>query len=279
MWLDTLLVERLERKSNEIKFLLNKRISDWEEVFYIVLLRYFGLKTNSEPFEMLARSLPLKYILKQNDKLLNIEAMLFGQAGFLNSELSDNYSKTLKREYHFFKNKYSLEPMDVKNWKFMRIRPASFPTIRIAQVASLLAQHSNIFSKIIKIENLKDLYKLFTITPSEYWDTHYNFDTESILRKKKLGKQTITLIIINVVVPMIFIYGQERNITKYKDRALSYLQEIESENNSIIRYWNNIGIKTQSAYDTQAILELHNNYCKNNLCIKCRIGNKLIKFK
>ena len=277
LWLDTLLVERLERKSSDIRILLKNKTNDWEEVLYTLILRYFGLKINSEPFEMLARSLPLKYILKQKNSLTSIEAMLFGQAGFLHENPDDEYVKTLQKEYKFLKSKYNLEPIDKSNWKFMRIRPASFPTVRIAQVSVLLFKHNNIFADILEQKNIKDLYKLFDINPSKYWESHYKFGTESKNRNKKLGKQTITLIIINVVIPMLFVYGDERNIAKYKDRALNYLQEIEKENNSIIRYWNSIGVETKSAYETQAILELHNNYCQKNMCLKCRIGNKLIK--
>ena len=275
-WLDRLLTERLERKSEEIKRLLENRINDWEEVFYILLLRQFGLKVNAEAFEMLARSLPLKYILKQNDKLISVEAMLFGQAGFLEYNIDDEYFAELKTEFKFLKNKYSLSPIDIENWKFMRVRPISFPTVRLAQTSSLLHNYSNVFSKIIEIDFIEDIYKLFNIEPSEYWKTHYKFGVSSKEKKKKIGKSTIDLIIINVIAPMIFMYGKERNIPILKDKALFYLQELNAENNSIIRYWEEIGIKAKTSAESQALLELYSNYCQKNNCLGCRIGNKLI---
>lgn len=278
-WLDSLLIERLERKSEEISKLLNNRINDWEEVFYILLLRQFGLKVNAEPFEMLARSLALKNILKQNNNLLSIEAMLFGQAGFLSENINDEYFTKLKTEYKFLKNKFDLSPIDVNNWKFMRVRPVSFPTVRIAQTASLLFNSSNIFSKIIKLNKLNDVYKLFDIEPSEYWKTHYKFGISSKDKTKKIGKSTIDLIIINVIAPMIFMYGKERNIPKLKDKALFYLQELKSENNSIIKYWQKTGVKIKTSAESQAILELYNNYCQKSNCLNCRIGNILITKK
>jgi len=275
-WLDTLLIERLERKAESINILLKDRINDWEEVFYILLLRQFGLKVNAEAFEMLARSLPLKNILKQNDKLISIEAMLFGQASFLSENINDEYFTNLKTEYKFLKNKYTLSPIDIENWKFMRVRPISFPTVRIAQTASLLFNHSNIFSKIIEIDKLDDLYKLFDIEPSKYWKTHYKFGISSKEKTKKIGKSTIDLIIINVIAPMIFMYGKERNIPKLKDKALFYLQELKAENNSIIKYCSSIGLKSKTSAESQALLELYNNYCQKSNCLNCRIGNILI---
>ena len=275
-WLDTLLIERLERKSEEISKLLKAKINDWEEVFYILLLRQFGLKVNAEPFEILARSLPLKYVLKQNNKLLSIEAMLFGQAGFLETTIDDEYFNELKTEFKFLKNKYNLTPLSVDNWKFMRVRPISFPTVRIAQTSSLLYNHSNIFSKIIELDFIEDIYKLFNIEPSKYWRAHYKFGTSSKEKSKKIGKSTIDLIIINVIVPMIFMYGKERNIPILKDKALFYLQELSAENNSIIRYWQEIGVKIKTASESQALLELYSNYCKKNNCLNCRVANKLI---
>ena len=275
-WLETLLIERLQRKSDEIKQLLNDRISDWEEVFYILLLRQFGLKVNAEPFEILARSLPLKNILKQNDKLISIEAMLFGQAGFLSENIDDEYFTHLKNEFKFLRNKYSLSPINIDNWKFMRVRPVSFPTVRIAQTASLLHKHSNIFSKIIEEDFVDEIYEYFNIKPSKYWETHYKFGVLSNEKSKNIGKHTIDLIIINVIAPMIFMYGKERDIAILKDKALFYLQELNAENNSIINYWRGIGVKINTAQESQAFLELYNNYCKKDNCLNCRIGNKLI---
>jgi len=275
-WLETLLIERLQRKSDEIKQLLNDRISDWEEVFYILLLRQLGLKVNAEPFEMLARSLSLKNILKQNDKLISIEAMLFGQAGFLSENIDDEYFTRLKNEFKFLKNKYSLSPINIGNWKFMRVRPVSFPTVRIAQTASLLHKHSNIFSKIIEEDFVDGIYEYFNIKPSKYWETHYKFGVLSKEKSKNIGKHTIDLIIINVIAPMIFMYGKERDITLLKDKALFYLQELNAENNSIINYWRSIGVKISTAQESQAFLELYNNYCEKDNCLNCRIGNKLI---
>jgi hypothetical protein len=276
-WQDTLLVERLERKSNEILKLLNSKTNDWEEIFYILMLRNFGLKTNSEPFEILSRSLPLKYILKHKENLLSIESMLFGVAGFLEDNIDDEYYRELQKEYSFIKNKFNLKQIELSTWKFMRIRPASFPTIRIAQIATLLFKNNNIFSKIIEYEKIDKIFHIFDVETSEYWKTHYKFGSISQTRNKKIGIQSMELLIINVIVPILFTYGNERKIDKHKERAINILNEIKAEKNSIIKYWNNLNVKTKSSFETQSMLELYNEYCLKNKCLNCRIAKSLIK--
>ncbi len=270
------LTDRLLTKSSRLKNILTNKDNDWNDAFFVYLARYFGMKVNADAFEMLAGSLPYKTILKEKDELIKIEALLFGQSGLLEKEFEDDYPQSLKQEYEHLKKKYKLSPIPVSIWKFSKLRPANFPTIRIAQLAKLLFENTAIFGSIIKSEDVDSIKRLFRVKVSDYWLNHYLFDEESIHRQKSLGKSAINVLIINTVVPTVFLYGLLNNDEQYKQKAVDYLSEIAPESNSIINKWADMGFSISSAYDTQALLELKQNYCSKYRCLECPIGNDLM---
>ncbi|MEZ4953387.1 MAG: DUF2851 family protein [Saprospiraceae bacterium] len=277
LWLDRLLVERLENKTELIKTVLLKNKMDWEETFYQFTARNFGLKINVEPFELLARSLPQNILARHKDNLLQIEAMVFGQAGMLEKEFTDDYPNELKKEYLFLKNKFNLSPINSVMWKFLRLHPGNFPTIRLAQFAKLIYGSVHLFSKILEVENLKEIEGLFSVKLSGYWLTHYVFEKESEKRNKSFGKEAIRLMTINTIVPFLFLYGNEIKEEVFKDKALRLLEELKPEKNTIIKGWESLGVVADSAYQTQALLQLKNEYCNKKRCLECSIGGAILK--
>jgi len=277
LWLDRLLVERLQRKTSYIITRLHETQNDWETCFFQILCRNFGGKVNADPFEWLAQSLPLKLLARHQDRLLHIEALLFGQAGMLTGEFKDDYPNKLKKEYEFFQKKYKLQPIRGAAWKMLRMRPASFPTLRIAQLAMLIFKSRHLFSKTLAAANVKEIENMFDLDVSAYWHTHYLFDKVTAKRKKSLGKSTIHLIIINTIAPFLFVYGQRRAEQKYKDKALNLLENIPAEQNKIIKQWKLLGVKPTSAYQTQALLELKNNFCDRKACLSCTVGQHILR--
>ena len=284
-WLDRLLVERLERKSKAIIDSLKQNKNNWEETFYQTLARNFGQKINAESFELLAKQLPISVLAKHKNNLFQIESLLFGTAGMLEKEFKDDYPKELQKEFKFLKSKFKLKPIDVSLWKFMRLHPPNFSTIRISQFANLIYKSTHLFSKILEANSVKDVIKLLGTETSEYWRTHFVFDKQTPLStrrvvggeaKKKLGTDSINTIIINTVVPFLFIYGKEKGEEKFCDNALSFLEKLSPENNSIISKWKSIGVPAKSSYETQAFLQLKNEYCSNKKCLQCGIGAKLL---
>jgi hypothetical protein len=275
--ISALTIERLKEKSDEIAQTLKFTKNDWSETFYIHLAKNFGFKINAVPFEMLARSLPFKYIAKHKDNLLQIEALLFGQAGFLNDQNDDEYYNLLVSEYRMLRSKFNLKPLEKHLWKFLRLRPCNFPTIRLAQFARLLFKSSFLFTNIIETGDLKQLRDYFDIAPSEYWDNHFNFNSESASRRKKsFGLISFNCIVINTVVPILFVYGQQHDNQELKDRAINFLTEIPAEENHIIRNWIKTGIHSRNAFETQGLLQLKNKYCTRRKCLSCQIGNQII---
>ncbi len=276
-WINRLAIERLERKSDEIKQTLQQNRNNWEETFYQYLFKYFGLKVNALPFELLAKNSPLKVIEKHHD-LFSIEALLFGQAGYLEEDVEDEYFQKLKKEYYFLKSKFDLTPLEKSVWKFLRLRPSNFPTLRISQLANLLNKETRLFSKVIEAESVKEIQELFMVEASEYWNSHYQFGKlVEEDKKKKVGIDTINSIIINVIVPFTFVYGKQNQKVELIDKSLGLLESINAENNSIIKNWNELGIKTSNAMQTQSLLELKNNYCSKKNCLNCSIGNKILQ--
>lgn len=277
LWLDRLLVERLEERTNALHQRLIGNANDWEETFYQSLAWGFGLKVNADPFLMLAESLPLKTLLRHKHSLTQLEALLFGQAGLLGTKFSDDYPQKLQAEYQFLRVKYKLQPMLATHWKFMRMRPANFPSIRLAQWATLIFRTGQLFSKILVAKNLKEIENAFAVELSNYWQTHFRFDKESKKSQKNLGKKSVHLLVINIIAPFLFLYGKERGIEAYKNRALDLLEAVPGERNHIISAWNRLGIMAPQAAQTQALLQLKNNYCQQKRCLECAIGCNILK--
>ncbi|MDR1339291.1 MAG: DUF2851 family protein [Prevotellaceae bacterium] len=279
-WLDRLASERLERKTAEISLLMDGTFCDLEEVFHCVLFKYFGFKTNALPFEMLARSLPAKLLRKYSHSLSSVEALLFGQAGFLNTDVDveDEYTFNLKSEYQFLKSKHDLVGMDKSLWKYAKLRPANFPTIRIAQVAAILCKYQGLWEIISVSENIGNICEILDVSASEYWDSHYVFGkTSSRTSPKRLGKNAVCNLIINVLSPMIFTYSIYRGDETLRERAISFLESLAAESNSVVGEWMECGIKPANALESQALLHLQSEYCAGKKCLKCAIGKEVIQ--
>ena len=274
-----LMIERLENKTTEIEKRLAENKNNWNETFYQMLARMFGFKVNAVPFELLAKAVPMQILAKHKSNLFQLEALLFGTSGLLNEELiGDDYFIRLREEFSFLYKKYNLKTVEPHLWKFMRLRPVNFPTIRIAQLAHLIQKSQGLFSKIIETDNLPGLKNLFEVKASDYWDSHYRFNKNTTRNQpKELGETSINTLIINVVAPFLFVYGEKQNQEHLKNRALDFLEQLPAEKNSIVKNWEVLGIQPRSAFETQALIELKTHYCEPKKCLNCQIGNKLVK--
>jgi hypothetical protein len=277
-WLTSLSVERLEKHSVDILSQLAINQNHWEEAFYISLARSFGFGINGLPFQMLARSMPLSILSKHKNSLFQIEALLFGQSGLIVEPL-DEYTEKLCKEYLFLQKKYALRPIEGHLWKYLRLRPSNFPTIRIAQFAALIHASSSLFSKILTVNELRELYALFKINTSEYWDNHFSFGKTSVVRPKQLSAASINILLINAVIPFIFVHGKLNDNQIQQNLAISFLEELPAEKNSIMEHWHDLGIVASNAFESQALIELKNSYCQNKKCLYCGIGMHVISQK
>ena len=275
-WLSYLTIDRLERKSDDVSKHLKRFNNSWDDVFYVVLSRNYGFGINSDEFERLALSLPYKYILKHSDSLFQVEALMFGQAGLLERALQDEYYMRLKNEYSFLKNKYKLKSIEGYVFKKMRVRPVSFPDMRIAQLAALLQKSGRLFSTILKMNDYREFLSYLQTEPSDYWQSHYSFGKSSIKSKKLLGAASLDIIVINTVVPMLFAYGKKSANEEYCNRAIEILETIKPENNKIIREFISAGVIPLNAADSQAIIQLRREYCDKRKCLYCRYGHNLL---
>jgi len=279
-WKNALLTERLERKTNDLLQLLEEYKDDWNEVFYITLARNFGFGINNDAFERLAKSLPLKVVLKHQSSQTQIEALFLGQAGLLEEEQGlggkDEYYTKLRKEYFFLRKKYKLKTLEPYIFKSLRIRPNNFPHIKILQLAGIIGNKQGLFAQVLDIDEEEKFHSLFVSELSEYWLTHYHFEKVSVKKTKYLGLQARQVLLINVVVPLFFAYGKKKNSGQYIERAIQLLESLKPENNFIITLFSRAGIKIENACDTQALIQLKREYCEKKKCIFCRIGHKLL---
>ena len=302
-WLDRMAVERLESKSGAVTKILEANQFDWEDALYKLLLRYFGLKVNNEAFETLSNILPFKTLLKHADNLLQLESMLMGCAGFLEDDFTEEYPQLLKREFSIMKTKFNLLTMPTERWRYMRMRPSNFPTIRLAQMAQLIHKNGPLFSMIKAAKDTAEAKALFDVTASEYWETHWRFNKrlpqcdrlsqcdsptvqgsgavglsyhDSRKTAKHLGDATANILIINAVAPLLFCYGKLHKDESVCESALQFLENTEAEDNATIRHYAQYGITAENAMQTQALLHLYSYFCKCKRCLECRIGNVLL---
>lgn len=278
-WMDALLAERLERKTDDILHWLDLYQKDWNEVFYILLCRNFGFGVNSDAFERLARSLPLKCILKQRPSASQVEALFLGQAGLLNDSTGNrhHYYRLLQQEYSFLRKKYGLEPLEPHIFRNLRLRPDATPHIKLVELAAIWIRHDTLFSSVLSARTPRELKDFFRVPASAFWDTHYNFLRPSPHRKKQLGENALNMLLINTVVPLMFAYGLYHRMDEHKARALRLLASIPPEQNSIISLFSQVGMKPRNAGDTQALIQLKRNYCEQKKCLYCRLGFQLLK--
>lgn len=278
--LDRALMQRLERKASAVHEMRERNHQDWEETAYQLLVQNFGFKINAEPMLRLAQGLPLKVLQKHRDNLTQIEALLLGQSGMLPAmKMEDEYIDKLCKEYDFLATKYALRSYQLRahEWKFLRLRPANFPTVRLAQLATLIHHQASLFSLFIHVENSKMLEQALRVKQSGYWQQHYQFQKEATSKVPALGKTSIENIIVNTIVPLLVAYSEAKDNRAFLDKALELLEQLPAEKNYITELWEGLELKSKTAFDSQSVIELYNNFCSTKQCLNCSIGTALLK--
>ncbi|WP_288983143.1 DUF2851 family protein [uncultured Flavobacterium sp.] len=275
-WQERLYFERLERKSAEIMTLLAESNNDWEAVLFCLLAKNFGLNTNGPLFLKMAKSIPFSVVRKESFVVDNLEALFFGQANMLVSNFQDNYTKKLLQDYTYIAQKHKIQKSVFESVAFFKHRPDNFPTIRLAQLAALYHKEHNLFSKIVSVTSITEIYTLFQIEVSKYWETHYNFDKKSVTKKKKITNSFIDLIMINTIIPVRFAYEQSLQ-KEYSQEIIELTTALQPEKNIVIDKFASIGIFAENAFQSQSLLQLKNEYCDAKKCLQCAIGAFLLK--
>ena len=275
--IDRASVHRLERKSAELQAELKLVNFDWEELAYKTVAKYMGMKVNNDAFARLTTLMPYKYLIKQ-ENVFQIEALLYGQAGLLEHNPKDEYQQQLLKEYQFQKHKFSLpEPMGMHEWKHLRLRPANFPEMRIAELAAMVSLRKSLFSGMIEATHIQDFHSLFKAEVSAYWQHHFRFGKSHAQKHKGIGSMALASLIINVVIPLTFAYASYKGDSFLKDKAFSLLEKLPFENNAITRLWAEKDICAQNGLESQALIELFNNFCSLKKCLQCPIGAHILR--
>ena len=271
-FLDRLAGERLKTKAQDVLETLKINHGDWKETFWQTLSAAFGLGKNAFPFKQLAQSVPFSIVEKNRHQISNIVAILFGQAGFFSlKKFSGEQYLNIQREYYYHKQKYNLTPIDPMVWKFAGIRPVNFPDRRILQLSVLVGRNENLFSQVMEAATLSDLYSLFEIDAD---NMKFPFLPGTPL--SKLGNETLNLLVINLVCPFLYAYSLYFKNDEAAQRAVSFLEHIPPENNSVTKFMVSQGIEARSALDSQAFLYLRNEFCRPKRCIECQVGRYIV---
>jgi hypothetical protein len=277
-WMTYLLTERWEMRFADWDTLLQQNAGDWRTLLYWRLAANFGFKTNAFPFLLVARSLPVNILGRHHQSLFHIEALLFGQAGMLQQEFREEYPFRLQQEYNYLRRKYKLQPIDDKLWRFMRMRPANFPTVRIAQFAALVHRSLHLFTQIIATSSLLELTELFEVSASGYWDDHFRFEERQKGKSvKNLGADSVQNIVINTIAPIRYYYSSRSGLGDHCDTSVQLLENLAPEQNRVIKEWARVGLIPKNAAQSQAMMQLFNQYCSNKKCLSCSIGHSIIR--
>ncbi|MGM9803132.1 MAG: DUF2851 family protein [Muribaculaceae bacterium] len=277
-WIERLAFERLHHKVDRIKQLGEQNGGSWQDTCYVTLARSLGFGVNSDAFERLARITPLRLLSRHSDSLFQIEALLFGNAGLLGDEryMGENYYRQLTSEYAFLSNKYSFKPIESHSWKLARMRPQNFPHRRIAMLAHYAYGGFNLMSDIIEAQQEEDLRKLFVVNLTGFWANHYTFGKPTELSQTALGQNSISILLINTVAPLLYARGEATANNSLCDRAVALLEELKPENNAIVQQFVRAGITCRDAFTSQALIELRREYCETHKCLYCKIGHSLL---
>lgn len=277
-WVEGLAFERLHGKVERIHQLLDSFNGSWEDVCYVTLARNFGFGINNDAFERLARRTPLRLLGKHSDSVLQIEALLFGQAGMLDAQKPgmDSYYNQLCTEYAFLSNKFQLTPMERESWKLFRIRPQNFPYRRIAMLAKFIEGGFRMMNRILETEGEKEMRALFEVELSGYWTKHYTFGKPNERATATLSRSSIDIILINTVAPLLYAYGELTGNYEMTDKAIKLLEDLRAESNSIVSHFVAYGIDCPDALTSQALVQLKREYCDARKCIYCKIGHHLL---
>lgn len=280
-WKTRLLIERMEQKTGLIDQIAAQTGHDWDAIFYTLLGRSFGFGINSDPFERLVRSVPFQVIQKHHTSLFQLEALLLGQAGFFSDDsVKEPRYYRLRKEFEYLKHKYQLQPLNKSVWKMSKTHSYNFPVIRIVEFAALFCKYERMFAAVLdRINSLDELILLFRADTDSFWDNRFSFDIPSPRLKKHLGSDSILILIINAVIPCMFAYGKYLGDQVLIERTFDLLEEMKSENNSIIRNWKSLGFRIDSSYDSQAVIQLQKEYCNKRKCLFCQIGYRIMSGK
>ena len=274
-WLERLFFERLESKAKAIEAILKASNNNWEAVLFKLLAKNFGLKVNGDAFFSLANSFDFSVVRKQQSNLQSLEALFFGQANMLEDDIQEAYYIALQKDYAFLKQKFKIDNTSVSPFQFFRLRPPNFPTIRLSQLANVYHMHHNLFSKVIASDNVADIYKLFSVSTSPFWESHYTFDKVSSARKKHITKSFVDLLLINTIIPLKFCYAKQQG-KSIEEEIVNLMQQLKPEKNGIVDKFASLKVVSESALESQAIIQLKNLYCDKNRCLKCAIGNTIL---
>lgn len=286
-WMSALQTERLEQKTQAISQRLERCNGSWEAAYFVTLARNYGFGVNGDAFEDWAYHIPLHNVDHHRDDAFQVEAIFMGQAGLLEAEAiaqrhrkdaeEDNYFQRLGSEYRYLAHKFGLQPMDARQWKFLRLRPQNFPHIRLAQLVHLYCGRRAGFSQLLECTAIGQLAEALQTEVTPYWKTHYLFGTTSSQSDKRISTRSIQLLIINTVVPLLFAYGRHKGNEALCERAFDLLEQLKAEDNHIVRLWGECGLDVKTAGDSQALIQLRSNYCDKHDCLRCRFGYEYMK--
>lgn len=280
-WKERLYIERLDEKASKIHSLVEETAGNWNQVLLCLLAKNFGLNINGEVFYAILKALPIQILWKEGAELRNIEALLFGMAGFLHEQqqFPDHYYRDLTQQWRFYKQKYQLHERSLQELHFFKLRPTNFPTIRLAQFAAWFYQHQYQLSALLHLQEVARLKEILQAEVSAYWQTHYTFGKMGKRSTKRLTVSFQELLLLNTIIPMQYVFACHHGKEEDIERIIEMSTKLKAESNAITALFQKEGVYLEHAFDSQALLQLHKKYCVWNKCLSCAVGMAILNKK
>ena len=272
-----LMIDRLERKFNDVMAIYNAVEKNWHETFHVLFFRSMGLGKNKDIYMSLAKSAPYSKLCQERGEVENIEAMLFGVAGLLDPSLYDEYKSKLGKRFEVLRHRHQLRVMTYCEWSDKGVRPYNFVPKRIAQLASIINNNEFTFNNLLACQSIDEVRSLFRIELPEYWKRSFSFGSRSEKKQKTVGEETIDILIINLIAPILFAYGRMEGYEDLEERAIDFLYATKPEKNRYTEGWRHHGVKIEHALASQSLIQLSTEFCLLQRCTECFLGARVLK--
>lgn len=301
-WIQKLSVERLKLRAERIRTRLlelgrsgsggvTKNRKFWEQALYEFIFEALGFSKNKEQMQNLAVSANLEIIRKHSgESIEGIQAILYGTSGLLfDVRTKDEYIDKIKELWRVLGEKINSPRFQRSEWAFFGQRPQNYPTIRIAYGSQIIYKllYRELFRALTLVfedkdftikQAVKDVTGLLEPSPDLYWNSHYDFGKSSKAKNILAGRQRISDILINVILPLLYLYSSEfPNKALQRNLLRLYSGYPSKAENSVLKVMQSqllekrdISISTVAV--EQGLIQLHNFYCTREKCDKCVVG-------
>ncbi|PWT78647.1 MAG: hypothetical protein C5B58_14990 [Acidobacteria bacterium] len=282
---------RLQQKATRIRHKIDSHGRD--EVLFQELAAALGYKENKLPFTLITQRLPLKSLRETPS---DIESMLFGVAGFLQTADLDVYKKWT-REYvrqlwdRWWPHRDELQRLILPGeiWRLSSTRPLNCPQRRLAALATL-AGHWPRLQRASGKSSVAATKHFFQTLDHPVWNFHYTLTSKPSAKKMALiGEARVADILANVLFPFWLAHDLDpsaslgQNVWAEYAKLPAQLSNRRVETAATRLFGNNPSREEflRTVANQQGLLQIYEDFCMrdNSDCAHCPFPEQIAKWE